>query len=91
MPSRLSPQWVCDNSCTWGHDVKLDVAGTIEPKSTQQAGQGAICEWSYVIHDTQSAQISQKQDVHNIDAIIKQYALPVITTIALWQLVYLDT
>ena len=21
VPSRLSPQWLCDNSCTWAHDV----------------------------------------------------------------------
>ena len=21
MPSWLSPQWFCGNSCTWGHDV----------------------------------------------------------------------
>ena len=21
--SRLSPQWVCGNSCTWAHDVRL--------------------------------------------------------------------
>ena len=23
MPSRLSPQWPCGNSCTWAHDVRL--------------------------------------------------------------------
>ena len=22
-PSRLSPQWLCGNSCTWAHDVRL--------------------------------------------------------------------
>ena len=22
MLSRLSPQWLCDNSCTWAHDVR---------------------------------------------------------------------
>ena len=21
VPSRLSPQWLCGNSCTWAHDV----------------------------------------------------------------------
>ena len=21
MPSRLSPQWLCSNRCTWAHDV----------------------------------------------------------------------
>ena len=21
-PSRLSPQWICGNSCTWAHDVR---------------------------------------------------------------------
>ena len=24
MPSRLSPQWLCGNSCTWAHDVRFD-------------------------------------------------------------------
>ena len=24
------------NSCTWAHDVRLHIAGTSEPKSTQQ-------------------------------------------------------
>ena len=23
VPSRLSPQWYCGNSCTWAHDVRL--------------------------------------------------------------------
>ena len=23
VPSRLSPQWLCGNSCTWAHDVRL--------------------------------------------------------------------
>ena len=22
VPSRLSPQWLCGNSCTWAHDVR---------------------------------------------------------------------
>ena len=25
MPSRLSPQWLCGNSCTWAHDVRFHV------------------------------------------------------------------
>ena len=29
------------NSCTWAHDVRLHIAGTSEPKSAQQAKQGA--------------------------------------------------
>ena len=40
VPSRLSPQWFCSNSCTWAHDVWLQIAGTNEPKSVQQAKQG---------------------------------------------------
>ena len=40
VPSRLSPQWLCGNSCTWAHDVRLHIAGTNEPKSAQQAKQG---------------------------------------------------
>ena len=25
VPSRLSPQWLCGNSCTWAHDVRFQV------------------------------------------------------------------
>ena len=32
VPSRLLPQWLCGNSCTWAHDVRLHTAGTNEPK-----------------------------------------------------------
>ena len=39
--SRLSPQWLSGNSCTWGHDVRLYIVGTSELKSAQQAKQGA--------------------------------------------------
>ena len=39
--SWLSPQCLCGNSCTWSHDVRLHIAGTNEPKSAQQANQGA--------------------------------------------------
>ena len=38
--SRLSPQWLCSNSCTWAHDVWLHIVGTNEPKSAQQAKEG---------------------------------------------------
>ena len=41
VPSQLSPQWLYGNSCTWAHDVPLHIAGTNEPKSAQQAKQGA--------------------------------------------------
>ena len=41
MPSRLSAQWLCGNSCTWAHNVRLHIAGTNEPKSAQQVKQGA--------------------------------------------------
>ena len=41
VPSRLSPQWLCGNSCTWAHDVRLHIAGTNELKSAQKAKQGA--------------------------------------------------
>ena len=68
MPSRLLPirQWPHGNSCTWAHDVRLHIAGTNEPKSAQQVKQGAYKNWLEVIHGTQSIQISQKQDEHNI-------------------------
>ena len=42
VPSRLSKQWLCSNSCTWPHDVRLHIAGTSQPKSAQQANQGAF-------------------------------------------------
>ena len=54
------PRWICASSYTWTHDVRLDIAG--ELKSAQSAKQG---------DDTQSAQISQKQDRCNIYAIMK--------------------
>ena len=50
-----------------------------------------IYKWSEVIHGTQSAQISQKQDERNIYVIMKKMCLPVITTMALWQLMHLGT
>ena len=37
MPYQLSRQWLCSNSCTLEHDVRLHIAGTNEPKSAQQA------------------------------------------------------
>ena len=40
VPSRLSSQWLCGNSFTWAHDVRLRIAGTNKPKSAQQAKQG---------------------------------------------------
>ena len=40
-PSQLSPQWLCGNSCTGAHDVRLHTAGTNEPRSAQQTKQGA--------------------------------------------------
>ena len=41
VPFRLSPQWLCGNSCTWTYDVRLQISGTNKPKSAQQAKQGA--------------------------------------------------
>ena len=28
VPSRLSPQWLCGNSCTWERNGRLHIAGT---------------------------------------------------------------
>ena len=51
-----------------------------------------IHKWSYVICDTQSAQIWQKQDGHNIYMQSwKQCGLPIITIITLRQLIPLGT
>ena len=41
VPFRSSSEWLCDNSCTWAHDVQLHIDGTNEPKSVQQSKQGA--------------------------------------------------
>ena len=41
IPSWLSSQWLCGNSCTGAHDKRLHIAATSEPKSAQQAKQGA--------------------------------------------------
>ena len=38
--SRLSPQWFYGDSCTWAHDVRLQIAGTNELESAQQAKRG---------------------------------------------------
>ena len=40
VPSRLSPQWLFGNSCTWEHDVRLHIADTNKAKSGQQAKEG---------------------------------------------------
>ena len=37
VPSWLSPKWLYGNSCTWAHDVRLQIVGTNEPKSAQKA------------------------------------------------------
>ena len=41
VPSRLSPQKLCGNSCFWAHDIWLNIAGTNESKSAQKAKEGA--------------------------------------------------
>ena len=38
--SLLSSQWLCGNSCTWTHDVRLHIAGNIQPVSAQRAKKG---------------------------------------------------
>ena len=41
VPFRLSPQWLCVNSCTWARDARLHIAGTNDRKSAQQAKERA--------------------------------------------------
>ena len=41
VPSGLSPQNLCSNSCFWAHDIWLNIAGTNESKSAQKAKEGA--------------------------------------------------
>ena len=37
VPSRLSPQGLCGNSCMWLHNVQLQIPDTNKLKSAQQA------------------------------------------------------
>ena len=76
MPSWLSPEWLCGNSYTWAHDVRLHILGTNESKSVQRAKRRASYRWSWVIHNAQSAQISQKQDGRNKYEIMKTICSP---------------
>ena len=48
MSSHLSPHWLCCNSCTSAHDVRLHIAGVNEPKRAQQDKQHNISDhkWS---------------------------------------------
>ena len=39
--SQLPPQWLCEKSYIWTHDLRLHIASTNEPKSVQQAKQVA--------------------------------------------------
>ena len=48
MPTRLSAQWLCGNSCTWAHNLRLHIADAIEPKSAQQVKQGAYISILYI-------------------------------------------
>ena len=41
VPSLVSPQWLCGNSCTWAHDSRIHTASTNETKNAQQAMEGA--------------------------------------------------
>ena len=51
---------------TWAPDVRLHIAGTNESKSAQRVKQEVQYNCIEVTHATQSAQILQKQDEHNI-------------------------
>ena len=59
VPSGLSPQRFWGTLCTWTHDAQLHIPSNNEPKNAQETN-----KWSLVIHDTQSAQMSRKQDVY---------------------------
>ena len=48
MPTRLSAQWLCGNSCTWAHNVRLHIADANELKSAQQVKQGAYVSILYI-------------------------------------------
>ena len=44
VPSRLLLilRWLHGNSCSWARDIRLHIAGTNEPKSTQKVKQKSI-------------------------------------------------
>ena len=66
LPSSLSPQWLCCNSCTWVYDVRLQIADTSEPKGAQQAKQGI-----YLSGHKSTTTHSVEQNGHNIYVIIQ--------------------
>ena len=73
--SWLSPQWVCGNLYTWTHHVQLHIAGPINQRVLNKLSKEnniSIHKWS----TTHSAEISQKQDLRNIYAIMKTMCPP---------------
>ena len=86
VPFRLSRQWLCGNSCTWPHDVRLHIAYTNEPKSAQQAKQ----EHNIRGHQWSTTHRMLKSHKSKMSLIYmqswRQCALPVNTTMVLWQL-----
>ena len=49
--SRLSPLWLCDNSCILAYDVRLHIASNNEPKSLQQTSKTCSRDVQYCPDD----------------------------------------
>ena len=99
VPSRLWPQSLYGNSCTWAHDVRLHIAGTIEPKVLgKQSKEHNISghKWSTTHTHTHTHTHRVFKPCRNKMGVIcmyswKQCALAAITTMALWQFMHLGT
>ena len=50
VPSRLSPQWLCDNSCTWAHEPYIIFMITYILRSSCFCEIGALCV-SWITYD----------------------------------------
>ena len=52
VPSRLSPQWLCGNSCTWAHDVRFSCAQVHElPQShCGDNREGTLFSWLHIYY-----------------------------------------
>ena len=45
VPSRLSPQWLCGNSCNWAHDVRLYIAEEFTTEEFFEVALVALDSW----------------------------------------------
>ena len=91
MPSQLSPQWLCGNSCTWhmmySYILLVPMNQRVLNKQSKERNISGH-KW-FTTHRVHKSHRSKIGVIYM--QLWKQYALPVITTIALWQLIHLST